>query len=224
MKNGSYLKLNSDSIWNIVSRVSTPPTTVPAQRGARTRQALVAGARAVFERDGFLDARITDIAAEAGVATGSFYTHFESKEAAFAAVIAEVNEETLHPRVEVAHDPHDPVAGIKAAHREYLLAYRRNARLMGLLEQMALIDEGFRRLRLERAHTFARRNAKAIRQLQERGLADATLDPLLTAHALNAMVSRMANVVFVHGEKIPFEALLATLTQLWSNALRIPGS
>jgi AcrR family transcriptional regulator len=198
------------------------PVTTPRVRGARTRQALVAGARRVFEHDGFLDARITDIAAAAGVATGSFYTHFESKEAAFAAVIAEVHEETLHPRLEVAHSTDDPIAVIGAAHRDYLQAYKRNARLMALLDQVALIDDDFRRLRLERADLMAQRNAKAIRRLQAQGLADPGLDPLFTAHALNAMVSRMASLVFVHGEKIPFESLLATLTCLWANALRIP--
>ena len=35
-------------------------------RGTRTREALVRAARQVFERDGFLDARITDIAEQAG--------------------------------------------------------------------------------------------------------------------------------------------------------------
>jgi AcrR family transcriptional regulator len=198
------------------------PVSTPRVRGARTRQALVGGARRVFERDGFLDARIADIAAEAGVATGSFYTHFDSKEAAFAAVIGEVHEETLHPRLDVARSSDDPIAVIEAAHRSYLRAYERNARLMALLDQVAQIDDDFRRLRLKRADAMARRNAKAIARLQAQGLADPTLDPLATAHALNAMVSRMANLVFVHGEKIRFESLLATLTKLWANALRIP--
>jgi AcrR family transcriptional regulator len=209
----------------MVRYVESPTTTSrdnPAPRGTRTRRALVSGARRVFERDGFIDARIADIALEAGVATGSFYTHFDSKDAAFAAVIAELTDETLHPRVEVTHRADDPVAGIEAAHREYLETYQRNASLMALLEQVSLIDEEFRRLRLARAHAFAQRNAKAIRRLQQQGRADPTLDPLLTAHALNAMVSRMANMVFVHGEQIPFESLLMTLTQLWCGALGIP--
>lgn len=203
--------------------MSTPPATTPPARGARTRESLVAGARRVFERDGFLDARIVDIAAEAGVATGSFYTHFDSKEAAFAAVIADVHEETLHPKLEVSPDRADPVAVIEAAHRAYLEAYRRNAKLMALLEQVALIDDDFRALRRERARALAQRNAKAIRRLQKQGLADPTLDPLPTAHALNAMVSRMANLVYVHGERIPFNTLLATVTQLWANALKLPA-
>ena len=202
--------------------MNSPATGAPRVRGSRTRAALVAGAREVFERDGLLDARIADIASAAGVATGSFYTHFESKEDAFAAVIAEVHEETLHPRIEVPRDSDDPIAGIRAAHRAYLEAYRRNARLMALLEQASMVDDNFRRLRLQRADVLARRNAKSIKRLQAAGFADPTLDPLVTAHALNAMVSRMANLVYVHGEKIGFELLLSTLTQLWANALRIP--
>lgn len=202
---------------------AAPPAPAPrSARGTRTRDSLVAAARRVFERDGFLDARIADIAAEAGVATGSFYTHFDGKHAAFAAVMAGVHEETLHPRLEDAGSPEDPVAVIEAANRAYLQAYRRNARLMGLLEQVALIDDDFRRMRLERARAFAERNARSIRRLQAQGLADPELDPLLAAQAINAMVSRMANMVFVHGARIPFEALVATVTRLWANALRIP--
>ena len=53
-----------------------PPVTTrsaPAsRRGQRTRAALVTAARSIFERDGFLDARITDITAEAEVASGTF--------------------------------------------------------------------------------------------------------------------------------------------------------
>ncbi|MBN9622078.1 MAG: helix-turn-helix transcriptional regulator [Actinobacteria bacterium] len=62
-------------------------------RGLRTRTALVEAARTVFERDGYLEARITDITKEAGVAAGSFYTYFDSK------------EEIFEAEVRVAHNP-----------------------------------------------------------------------------------------------------------------------
>lgn len=192
-----------------------------SSRGSRTRAALIAAARTVFERDGYLDARIVDITAEAGVATGSFYTHFADKRDVFAAVMAEVHEETLHPQIDVAASPDDPIATIEAANRAYLTAYRRNAKLMGLMDQVSLIDDDFRRLRLARAAAFAKRNARSIRRLQEAGLADRELDPLLAAQAINAMVSRMANMVFVHGGRIPFEPLVATVTRVWANALRL---
>jgi AcrR family transcriptional regulator len=74
----------------------------------------VRAARAVLERDGFLETRIVDICAEAGIATGSFYTYFKTKEDAFAAVMAEVQEETLHPRLTAIAGSDDPRAVIDA--------------------------------------------------------------------------------------------------------------
>jgi esterase/lipase superfamily enzyme len=35
------------------------------------------------------------------------------------------------------------------------------------------------------------------------------------------MTSRMANLVFVHGFDMTFDALVDTLTHLWVNALRL---
>jgi AcrR family transcriptional regulator len=199
------------------SRTGLPPVS---SRGHRTRQELVKAARRVFERDGFLDARITDIAAEAGVASGSFYTYFRRKEDAFAAVVDELNEEMLHPRLREVSDRDDPIAAIEAGNRAYLLAYRRNAKLMGLMEQVAMVDPEFRRLRVERARAFASRNARALKRLQDQGLADRELDPRLAATALSAMVSRAAYLRYVQGlGSDSLESLVATLTRLWANAL-----
>ena len=216
------MNLNPNSSSNTVPAVPALPVSTP--RGERTRDALVQGARAVFERDGFIDARIADIAAEAGVATGSFYSYFATKEAALVAVMAEIQDEMLHPQVrEAASADGGPLASIEAANRAYLLSYRRNAKLMALMDQMFTINAEFKRLRLERARAFARRNAASIRRLQEQGLADPTLDPMAAAYAMDAMVSRMASLVFVGGHRMSFEALVQTLTRLWANALRIPA-
>ncbi|MET8426942.1 TetR/AcrR family transcriptional regulator [Nocardia sp. NPDC004860] len=195
-----------------------PPRT---KRGERTRAALVAGAREVFERDGYLDARIADISKAAGAAAGSFYTYFDSKEEIFTAVVEEVQEEMLHPHVRARTGVTDPRELVEAANREYLLAYKRNARLMGVFEEVTQINEKFRALRLERNRAFIQRNARMIRELQESGRASADLDPLITAQALSVMVSRMAYMVFVQHQRIAFEKLVGTLTQLWVNALQV---
>jgi AcrR family transcriptional regulator len=200
--------------------VREPPRTA---RGLRTRAALVAAARTVFERDGYLDARLTDITAEAKCSTGSFYTYFDNKEQIFAAVLAEAEEEMLHPHVREMTDSDDPVALIEASNRAYLTSYRRNAKLMRLLEQVANVDEQVRELRRRRSAAFAERNARSIADLQARGLADAELDPLLAARALSGMVGRMAYATYVLGEKRDLDELVATLTRLWANALRLPS-
>jgi AcrR family transcriptional regulator len=183
---------------------------------------LVHAARNVFERDGFLESRITDITAEAGVAAGTFYTYFKSKDDALAAVLAEVEEEMLHPQVQELADRGDPAGVIAAANAAYLAAYRRNAKLMGLMEQVSLLDERFRALRLDRSRAFVRRNATALRTLQRKGRADPELDPELAALALSSMVSRMAYLRYVQGfSDASAASLTRTLTRLWTNALGI---
>lgn len=54
----------------------------------RTRRSLIGAGELVFYRDGFTEARIEDIAAEAGVSRATFYLHFGSKDE-LAAVIME---------------------------------------------------------------------------------------------------------------------------------------
>lgn len=202
----------------------SPRAAPKSRRGIRTRAALVAAARQVFESDGFVDARISDIARTAGVASGSFYTHFDSKEEIFSEVVAQVREEMLHPHVRARAGSDDPRDWIAAANREYLRSYRRNARLMAALEQVSRVDQQFAALRAERAAAFIDRNAALIRDLQDRGLVAAHLNARVTALALSSMVSRMASLVFVEGEKIDIETLLETLNWIWFNALQLPAS
>jgi AcrR family transcriptional regulator len=189
---------------------------------ARNRRKLIDAARIVFERDGYVRARITDISSAAGVAHGSFYSHFTSKDDVLAALLDQVEDEMLHPVPNVSSRAGDVVAGIELANRAYLLAYQRNAKLMVMLEQLATVDDAFRRLRLRRTRTFVTRNAALIRRLQDSGRADPSLDPDLAALAVSAMVSRTAYVVYGVGSKpIDLDHLVRTLTRLWLNALQI---
>ena len=205
-----------------------PPTRQPTtERGLRTRSALVAAARRVFEDSGYLDSRLIDITRAAHCSAGTFYTYFTSKEEILAAVLEQARDDMLHPGTERV-DPHDdPAAVISASNRAYFEAYRRNAKLMALLEQVSNIDPDFHRLRRERADAFVRRNARSIESLQKRGVADTELDPLLASRALSSMISRLAfNHFVVDAEDgnpdSDYEALLATATKLWVNALRLP--
>src|SRR5699024_11034072 len=106
---------------------------------------------------------------------------------------------------------------LQAGHRAYVESYKRNAKLMFLLEQVAAIDANFRRLRLDRARAFSRRNCRWIRKLQDEGYVDPSLDPLMSARALSAMVGRMA--YFKYAVEEPDwgsdELLVETATKLW---------
>lgn len=191
-------------------------------KGRKTRAALLRAAREVFERDGFLDARIADISDAARLATGSFYTYFADKDEAFAAVLREAQDEMVHPGVHNASGEEDPVKMIEVSNRVYLEAYRRNAKLMRLLEQVATIDEDFRTLQRERARAFAERNIRSLRRLQDAGQVDPEIDAKLVSIALGAMVSRVAYLIFVlEFEEADFDEIVDVLTQIWVRTLGI---
>jgi AcrR family transcriptional regulator len=200
----------------------TPKRPSPlTKRGMRAYSALVVAAREVFERDGYVAARISDISRAAEVSSGSFYTYFDSKEEILAAVVDAVQEDMLHPHLRSSGEMTSVRLMIDMANREYLLAYKRNAPLMSVFEQVAQVDERFRELRRQRGQAFGERNAKLIRLLQEQGDADREVNALIASYALSAMVGRMAYQVFVLGEKMEFEELVQTLNRLWMNALKI---
>src|SRR4029078_11164711 len=119
-------------------------------------------------------------------------THFTSKYVLFGACLGVAQEDMLHPGMPHVASDDDPAAVIEASNRAYLKAYKRNAKLMGLLEQAANIDPEFRELRTSRSNAFVRRNARSIEKLQAKGQADPDLNPLLASRALSAMMSRVA--------------------------------
>ena len=196
-------------------------------RGRRTRTLLLAAARQVFERDGYLDARVADITRQAGVAYGTFYTYFESKREVFRAVMADVRDQvaeaTTVPVGEGA--PTGALHRLDLANRRFLDVYRRNRRLMLLFDQVATIDPeiGEYRQRGRRAHV--ERITAAIRRLQRRGMADPDLDARTAAAALVSMLTNFAYHWLAMGEAFDEELAKRTLTRLWAGAigLRDPG-
>ena len=173
------------------------------KKGEQTRAQLVTAAKTVFERDGFLGARIVDIAETARVATGSFYHYFDSKEQIFRQV-AQLQEQRLTaPEEEEATTSRGagPSARerIRRANRRYLERYRREAALMGVIEQVSRFDTEVNEARMATMKHFVERAARSIRQLQAEGLADPRLNASLAADALGAMVARFAEHWLVQG-------------------------
>lgn len=204
-----------------LSEVATPhiPTT---SRGRRTRAQLVAGARAAFEKNGYLETRVVDIAAEADVAYGTFYTYFTSREEIF----AEVVDDLLADFQAIAHaEPRigrTPAARIERSNRGYLRAYRKNARMMAVLEQTAMFSEALMEVRRNARRYWVDRSQRAIKQWQAEGLVDESVDPYYAATCLGAMVDRSAYLWLVLGEPYDEDAAVEQLTQLYCRSLGLP--
>ena len=125
-------------------------------RGQRTRSALLAAARTVFEERGYPDTRVVDITQQAKVSYGSFYTYFPSKEAVFAEVVETMTEDF---RATVRSEPTPgcaPADLIERTNRGYLRAYRQNAAMMAILEQAAHVNADLMATRREARTSWLR--------------------------------------------------------------------
>jgi AcrR family transcriptional regulator len=203
-------------------RQTTPVASAPlTARGARTRATLVKAARALFERQGYLDTNVGDIAKRARVAHGTFYTYFSSKEEIF----AEVADELQHDLVQIAdNEPHLPADAslserIERSNHGYLRGYEKNARMMGVLEQVATFNNRLAAIRRASRRYYVQRNTASIRRWQEQGLVSERIDPVYAASALGSMVDRSAYVWLVLGEPYELEEATIQLTRLYCNAL-----
>ena len=202
------------------------PNAPRSRKGVQTRARLVDAAKIVFERDGFLEARVSDIAKEAGLSHGSYYHYFDSKEQLFREVARLQEARLTAPPDDGAEagaggaDPPPPVERIRRANRRYLERYRDEARIMGVIEQVSRYDDHVNEVRMDRMKHFAERSERAIRSWQAAGLVDPAVDPGIAADALGAMTARFAEMWLVQGYRAyDFDDAVDQLTRLWANAL-----
>ena len=206
-----------------VASTDPSPTTPRSRKGTQTRARLLDSAKRVFEKSGFLEARISDIAEGAGLSHGSFYHYFDSKEQIFREV-AEVQEALL---TAPADDAEEAAAAeltemerLHRANRRYLERYRDNGSIMGVIEEVSRYDDHVNKARMARQRHFADRAERAIVRLQRAGDADPDVDPEIAALALGSMVARFAELWLVdRWGDYDLDTVADQVTLLWANAI-----
>jgi AcrR family transcriptional regulator len=191
------------------------------EKGRRTRQKLLNAAERVFQRDGFLDARIADIAKTARVSHGTFYTYFDSKEEVFREVASVVIDE-MYRALDQAVQGQRAVDLIASANTVFIDVYATHAPMLALIEQVATFDEHFRQARLDLRRRLVRRVDTAIAGMCESGEAQIDgLDRHVLAHALAGMAENFAYAWFILNEPFERDVALRTLNTIWARVLEI---
>ncbi len=190
-------------------------------RGLRTRAALIAAAKQVFEATPFSEARISDITARARVATGTFYRYFDTKEAIFREVAAEVLADmSAAPRRAPEDAQADPISAIAHASREYFLAILRHTGVARSIEQLALRDQKVARARHNTVIDGVRRAERWIRDLQYRGICDTGIDPWTVAMVLHTMNVRVAyDHLLRSADGKDVDKLVEAVTHVWARTV-----
>jgi len=111
------------------------------ERGRKTVRKLLEAAAQEFGQRGFHEAAITGITARAGVALGTFYTYFESKEELFRALVRDMSHATrIHVAEAVAGAP-DRLAAERLGLAAFIAFTRRHPELYRIIEEAQFVAE-----------------------------------------------------------------------------------
>jgi AcrR family transcriptional regulator len=188
-------------------------------RAAQTEAALKEAARRVFARNGYLTAKITDITAEAGRATGSFYSHFASKEELLEALLVDLLANVDDDLATAGHstDFNDPAA-IRWHVAAFWRFFRANRPVMVALNQAAMVDDRFARRLRELLAPDVAHLAEHLRHITAAG-GELPGDPIVVASAIGALMWQFAYAWLAGGgedigRSLPDEEAIDTLAAL----------
>lgn len=195
------------------SAASKEPKTA---RGEATRRAILDAAEKVIGRLGYSEASIGSITREAGVAQGTFYIYFKSKDEVFSELVREMGRSLRH-RIS---DATAGIAGRLAAEREGLRAFlafvAAHPELYRIVQEAQFVDP-------EAYRAYFRAFAEGYRQ----GLAAAAAsgeiragDADIRAWALMGIARSLGERAVVFGEKTPIDELVETAHDLIVNGLK----
>ena len=176
----------------MLSSVATQaPSRITRRNSQRTRERLLQAAFREIHKSGYRGTDLKTLLEQAGVTKGAMYHHFASKEALGYAVVDDVialitREKWLRPLQQTAN-PVDALIGIVQSTSLRAEDVRCGCPLNNLSQEMAPLDEGFRR---RTAKVFADWHGGIVAALQrgkQRGLVRAQVDPFETANFLIAL-------------------------------------
>jgi AcrR family transcriptional regulator len=110
------------------------------ERGRRTLRALLDAASQEFGERGFHDASISSITQRAGVALGSFYSYFNSKEEIFRALVLDMSrrvKEHVAPHVLAAPEQ---LAAEQAGLRSFIEFVRAHKEIYRIIDEAEFVD------------------------------------------------------------------------------------
>ena len=128
------------------------------ERGRRTRRALLDAAAGEFGEHGFHAASISAITRRAGMALGSFYTYFDSKDAIFRALVSDMSEQVRDHVAPAIREAGDGIAGERAGLESFLGFVRQHKELYRIIDEAEFVDAAsFRRHYASTADRIAQR-------------------------------------------------------------------
>lgn len=135
-------------------------------RGERTLRALLDAAAIEFGEKGFHDGSISGITGRAGVALGTFYTYFDSKDSIFRALVTDMSARVKDHVAPAMAGARDPVTAEGAALAAFLHFAREHKEIYRIIDESEFVDPASFRAHYE---VTAERIVQRLRKAAEAG-------------------------------------------------------
>lgn len=109
-------------------------------RGERTLRKILDAARGEFGERGFSDSSIVGITQRAGVALGTFYTYFDSKESVFQALVRDMSAQVRDTVAPVFKDASDALDGERRALESFLRFARAHRDVYRIVDEAEFVE------------------------------------------------------------------------------------
>lgn len=149
-----------------MNQVSSSGKVPKTARGQRTREKLLKAAEIEFGQKGYYEAAISGITHRAGVALGTFYTYFESKEEIFTALVSFMSHRTRRWIAERVADAPDRLAAERKGLEAYIEFARQHKGIYRIISEAEFVaNDAYR----EHYTGFAKAYEYNLRKAGEKG-------------------------------------------------------
>lgn len=124
----------------IAATMTTEAKTPRTERGRKTMRLLLEAAAAEFGEKGFHDSSIVGITQRAGVALGSFYTYFDSKDELFRALVQDMSAQVRTTVGPIIRAKPTRLEGEQAGLEAFLDFVRTHKELYRIIDEAEFVD------------------------------------------------------------------------------------
>lgn len=185
-------------------------------RGEATRKALISAAERVIGARGYNDASIGQITSEAGVAQGTFYIYFTTKEEVFSELVLEMGRLVRHEITEATQGIQDRLQIERAGLQAFLEFVQAHPDLYRIVQEALFVDPAAYR---EYYTSFAEGYKAGLLAAQKAGqIVD--IDVEVLSWALMGIARSLGEQYVVFGKDTPIEHLVAQAHRLIASGLK----
>ncbi|MEE4288704.1 MAG: TetR/AcrR family transcriptional regulator [Erythrobacter sp.] len=202
---------------------AVPDAKVPrTERGRRTLRKLLDASAVEFGEKGFHEASVSSITRRAGVALGSFYTYFDSKDALFRALVLDMSENVRTAARAAISDGMGALETERAALTAFLDFAAAKKEVYRIIDEAEFVDPSSYRTHYE---TIATRIGERLRAGAEAGEFRGDLGEVeaWAVMGMNVFIGLRYAIWAGEDEALSHEEVAAQVNHLLANGIARPG-